>query len=159
MNKYSFVTSSGNPAIGWDEVRDSKERTDGEWCLSLDAEAAIAEARKQGAKELSDTLVEWVWNDEDRRNIYEVMADHKSRGASEPRCTCNPHDVTYKGHSPGCPRYKPPIEVPREVFRGPPERKPLEKLPSLTHYPEQEHDACVVDAINALVDRMNELSK
>jgi hypothetical protein len=173
MNKYSFVTSSGNPAIGWDEVRDSKERTDGEWCLSLDAEAAIAEARKQGAKELSDTLVEWVWNDEDRRNIYEVMADHKSRGASEPRCTCNPHDVTYKGHSPDCPCYKPP----ENEWSCPCEGSHVEneKCECSCHEKPQSTDRLPLEVIreadwgapleefrkyiNALVDRVNELSK
>jgi hypothetical protein len=66
-------------------------------------QSGLEDGRKQGAKELSDTIVEWVKNDEDRRNIYEVMADHKSRGkypklsvevqegyepTAEPRCTC-----------------------------------------------------------------------
>ena len=120
----------------------------------LDITSTISEARKQGAQEEREAMWKWLcdeasrpdskdqtvaYNQGARDALNYVKKRFKSRGASEPRCTCNPHDVTYKGHSPGCPRYKPP------------KVKTLEKLYSSEIGTDIERDK-----FNFLVGRVNE---
>jgi hypothetical protein len=101
----------------------------GTWILYSEHVDALCEARKQGAQEERERIVRDLKNivtydggsfstykqgqvDALRRAIWEAE-NWKSRGATEPRCTCLGSDGSR--HYSDCPCYKPP------------ERKPLDR--------------------------------
>jgi hypothetical protein len=66
------------------------------------------------------------------------------------------HWWTAKGWDPSC------FTMLTDFIRShgkPQEPKPLERLPTIVHSLGQEHEACVVDKINSLIDAFNDLQE
>lgn len=119
-----------------------------------DAEAAIEEARKAGAKEEREAIADYVRNHppSNSRTIFMEMANDITNRGAQPQCTCFP---LLKYHTRDCPCYKPERKVYHEddPFYGKPEDKPLEMFSMSGTYFE------LVDAHNALVDAVNDIRK
>ena len=72
-----------------------------------DAEVAIAAAREEGAKREREEILDYLTCMAPGVGTARDAARYiKSRGSSEPRCTCGAY-VSQLGHTPGSPCYKP----------------------------------------------------
>ena len=73
-----------------------------------DAEVAIAAARKQGAKREREEILDYLTCMAPGVGTARDAARYiKSRGSSEPRCTCWDGTKGCTEHAPDCPCYKP----------------------------------------------------
>jgi hypothetical protein len=112
--------------------------------MLADAEAEIEKARQEG--------IDTAWGKNGLDGIREkARADERERMVNTVS-----HWWTAKGWDPSC------FTMLTDFIRSrgkPQESKPLERLPTIVHSLGQEHEACVVDKINSLIDAFNDLQE
>lgn len=112
----------------------------GNWVFHSDAEEEIEKARKEGNEEGHASSGSWMASKEE-----EVRSDEREKIADWVRNYAPSNSRTIF------------MEMANDILSLGAEKKPgkIEKLPTIYHAPFQEHDACVVDKINELIDFVN----
>lgn len=121
--------------------------------MLADAETEIDKARQDGYQSGLSVMMEL-----NQGSLTTIRAVEEKACADERERMVNTvsHWWTAKGWDPSC------FTMLTDFIRSrgkPQESKPLERLPTIVHSLGQEHEACVVDKINSLIDAFNDLQE